>query len=44
MVPLVSWQAGSVPDDTVIAVGVPTVAVTVIVAVPDMTFEHVGAV
>jgi hypothetical protein len=30
---LVNWQAGSVPADTVIAVGVPTVGVTVTVRV-----------
>ena len=28
VVPFVSWQVGSVPPDTVMAVGVPTVAVT----------------
>ena len=31
VVPLVSWQVGSVPADMVIAVGVPTVGVTVTV-------------
>ena len=29
VVPFVNWQVGSVPPDTVIAVGVPTVGVTV---------------
>ena len=29
VVPLVNWQVGSVPAETVIAVGVPTVGVTV---------------
>ena len=33
VVPLVNWQLGSVPPDTVIAVGVPTVGVTVTVVV-----------
>ena len=33
MVPLGNWQVGSVPADTVIAVGVPTVGVTEIVPV-----------
>ena len=31
VVPLVSWQVGSVPAETVIAVGVPTVEVEVAV-------------
>ena len=29
VVPFVSWHVGSVPDDTVIAVGVPTVGVII---------------
>jgi hypothetical protein len=33
VVPLVSWQEGSTPADTVIAVGVPTVGVTLTVLV-----------
>ena len=33
VVPLVSWQVGSLPAETVIAVGVPTVGVTWIVPV-----------
>ena len=33
VVPFVSWQVGSVPAETVIAVGVPTVGVTVTVRI-----------
>ena len=33
VVPLVNWQVGWVPADTVIAVGVPTVGVTVTVLI-----------
>ena len=33
VVPLVSWHDGSVPEEIVIAVGVPTSGVTVIVPV-----------
>ena len=33
VMPLANWQVGSVPDETVIAVGVPTVGVTSIVPV-----------
>jgi hypothetical protein len=33
VVPLVNWQLGSVPDEIVIAVGLPTVGVTVTVVV-----------
>jgi hypothetical protein len=33
VVPLVSWQVGSDPDETVIAVGVPTVGVTLTVRI-----------
>jgi hypothetical protein len=33
VVPFVSWQVGSVPAETVIAVGVPTVGVTTTVRV-----------
>ena len=35
VVPFINWQVGSVPAETVMAVGVPTVGVTVIV----MAFE-----
>jgi hypothetical protein len=36
VVPFVNWQVGSVPDDIVIAVGNPTVGVTVICLLSDV--------
>ena len=44
VVPFVSWHAGSLPAEIVIGVGVPTVGVTVTVAVPDIMLEHEASV
>ena len=40
VVPSVSWQEGSLPNDTVMGVGVLTVGVTITVAVPVIFAEH----
>lgn len=44
VVPFVSWQTGSLPEAIVTGVGVPTVGVTVTVAVPEMLLAHVAPV
>lgn len=40
VVPFVSWHAGSLPADMVIAVGVPTAGVTVTEALPVTVLGH----